>query len=77
MLMPARDVWILVTTRPVVFRKEHDYLAPLIQSALGKDLSTGIVFVLRSKLADRLKTLFWDGTGLVVVNEGIKGSTFT
>jgi len=55
---------ILVATRPVDFRKGHDGLAALVQSALKEDPFTGTVFVFRAKRADRLKILFWDGSGL-------------
>ena len=36
-----------------------------LSSQLRKDPFTGTVFVFRSRKADRLKLLFWDGTGLV------------
>ena len=42
------------------FRKGHDGLAALVQSALKENPFTGTVFVFRAKRADRLKILFWD-----------------
>jgi len=33
---------------------------------LKEDPFTGAVFVFRAKRSDRLKILFWDGTGLVM-----------
>ena len=65
MLMPSQGVRILVATRPVDFRKGHDGLASMVQSALAQDPFTGTVFVFRAKRADRMKILFWDGSGLV------------
>tara|TARA_R100000306_G_C4362791_1_gene136135 strand:- start:189 stop:476 length:288 start_codon:yes stop_codon:yes gene_type:complete len=38
---------------------------------------TGTVFVFRAKRADRLKILFWDGTGLVMAYKRLKETTFT
>ena len=64
-MLPAHRVRILVATQPVDFRKGHDGLAALVQAALKEDPFTGTVFVFRAKRADRLKLLFWDGTGLV------------
>ncbi|MBY5974838.1 IS66 family insertion sequence element accessory protein TnpB [Ferrimonas balearica] len=55
-----------MATKPVGFRKGHDGLTALVQSILAEDPFTGTVFVFRSKRADRLKILFWDGSGLVM-----------
>jgi transposase len=69
MLMPSQGVRILIATKPVDFRKGHDGLAALVQSVLQEDPFTGTVFVLRAKRGDRLKILFWDGTGLVPLGD--------
>lgn len=57
---------ILIATKPVDFRKGHDGLAAVVQSMLREVPFAGAVFVSRAKRADRLKILFWDGTGLVM-----------
>ncbi|WP_368041174.1 IS66 family insertion sequence element accessory protein TnpB [Leisingera sp. ANG59] len=64
--MLSQGVRILVATKPVDFRKGHDGLAALVQSTLAEDPFTGTVFVFRAKRADRMKILFWDGSGLVM-----------
>ena len=66
MMFPSNRVRIVVATKPVDFRKGHDGLAALVKNELRKDPFTGTVFVFRSKRADRLKLLYWDGTGLVM-----------
>jgi len=43
----------------------HDGLAALVKNELHTNPFTGTVFAFRSKRADRLKLLYWDGTGLV------------
>ena len=48
-----------------------------MQSALKEDPFTGTVFVFRAKRADRLKILFWDGTGLVMAYKRLEETTFT
>lgn len=77
MLMPSQGVRILVATRPVDFRKGHDGLAALVQSMLQEDPFTGTVFVFRAKRADRLRILFWDGTGLVMAYKRLEENSFT
>ena len=76
MLMPTQGVRILIATRPVDFRKGHDGLAALVQNMLREAPFTGTVFVFRSKRADRLKLLFWDGSGLVMAYKRLEASSF-
>ncbi|WP_291729899.1 IS66 family insertion sequence element accessory protein TnpB [Leisingera sp. F5] len=77
MLMPSQGVRILVAAKPVDFRKGHDGLAALVQSAPAEDPFTGAVFVFRAKRADRMKILFWDGSGLVMACKRLEKSSFT
>lgn len=65
MIFPSNRVRIMKATKPVDFRKGHDGLAALLKNELRKEPFTGTVFVFRAKRADRLKLLYWDGTGLV------------
>ena len=77
MMLPLNRVRVLVSTQPVDFRKGHDGLASIVSSVLRKDPFTGTVFVFRSRKADRLKLLFWDGTGLVMAYKRLEDATFT
>jgi transposase len=76
-IFPSNRVRILVATGPVDFRKGHDGLTAMVQSVLRKDPFTGTVFVFRAKRADRLKLLYWDGTGLVMAYKRLEEATFT
>jgi transposase len=72
----------MVATKPVDFRKGHDGLAALVRSQLRKDPFTGTVFVFRSRKflsrkADRLKLIYWDGTGLVLAYKRLEDHVFT
>lgn len=64
--IPA-GVRVLVAARPVDFRKGPHGLAALAAEVLGEDPFSGTVLVFRSKRADRVKLLVWDGSGLVLV----------
>ena len=77
MIFPSNRVRILVATNPVDFRKGHDGLTATVQSMLRKDPFTGTVFVFRAKRADRLKLLYWDGSGLVMAYKRLEDTTFT
>ena len=67
----------MVATKPVDFRKGHDGLAALVKNELHKDPFTGTVFVFRSRKADRLKLIYWDGSGLVMAYKRLEEHTFT
>ena len=77
MMFPSNRVRVLVSTQPVDFRKGHDGMAAIVSSVLRKDPFTGTVFVFRSLRADRLKLLYWDGTGLVMAYKRLEDTTFT
>ena len=77
MMVPSHNLRILLAAQPVDFRKGHDGLAAVAQLALKEDPFTGTVFVFRSKRADRMKILFWDGTGIVMVYKRLEKGRFT
>ena len=58
---------VLVATKPVDFRRGSDSLAALALEELQRDPFSGVIIVFRSKRADRLKILTWDGSGLVLL----------
>ncbi|MXZ00089.1 IS66 family insertion sequence element accessory protein TnpB [Candidatus Poribacteria bacterium] len=76
MIFPAQKMRILVATQPVDFRKGHDGLCALVQSVLREDPFSGTVFVFRAKRADRLKLVFWDGSGLVMTYKRLEDTSF-
>lgn len=67
---------LMVATRPVDFRKGVDGFAALERDAIGADRFSGSVYVFRSKRADRIKLVFWDGTGLVLVAKWFESGAF-
>src|SRR5215472_4165108 len=64
MMLGGTELLVLVATRPVDFRKQADTLAAFVQQALGADPYSGAAYVFRAKRADRVKLLWWDGTGV-------------
>ena len=76
MIFPSNRVRVMVATKPIDFRKGHDSLAAMVKNELRKDPFTGTVFVFRARKADRLKLLYWDGTGLVMAYKRLEGGGF-
>jgi transposase len=75
-IAPPAGARILLATKPVDFRKGAHSLAALAAEVLGADPFSGAVLVFRSRRADRIKVLLWDGSGLVLVWKQLEGSAF-
>jgi transposase len=76
MITVPAGIRVLVATKPVDFRKGGDGLAALVCEALGEDPFSGTIFVFRSKRADRVKILAWDGSGLVLFWKRLEHGAF-
>ena len=67
---------IVVARRPVDFRNGVDGLAAAVQQALRENPFAGDLFVFRAKRADRIKLIFWDGTGLCLFAKRLEEGVF-
>jgi transposase len=76
MIAASAGVKVMVSTKPVDFRKGADGLAALVHEQLRHDPFSGTIFVFRSKRADRLKILAWDGSGLMLVWKRLEQGAF-
>lgn len=76
MITPSHKLRIFVASDPVDFRKGHDGLTSLVQSHLRQKPFDGSVYVFRAKRADRLKLIYWDGSGLVAYKR-LENNSFT
>ena len=76
MIAAPAGVKVLVATKPVDFRKGADGLAALVREQIQHDPFSGAIFIFRSKRADRLKILTWDGSGLVLLWKRLEQGAF-
>lgn len=76
MLIPPGPVRVLMATKPVDFRKGANGLAALVKEQLKTDPFSGVIFCFRSKRADRVKLVFWDGTGLCLFSKRLEEGKF-
>ena len=76
MITPPAGTRILLATKLVDFRKGTHGLAALAAEVLGENPFSGVVVVFRSKQADRIKILVWDGSGLCLIWKQLEGNTF-
>ena len=66
----------MVATKPVDFRKGMEGLAALVREHMKADPFSGSVYVFRAKRADRIKLVFWDGTGLCLFAKRLEEGVF-
>jgi transposase len=71
---PAVRIWL--GAAPVDLRKSFDGLAEQVRQHLSNDPLSGHVFVFRNKRGDRVKLLYWDEDGFVIVYKRLEEGTF-
>ncbi|RZF58650.1 transposase [Sphingomonas populi] len=67
---------VMVATKPVDFRKGAIGLAAQVEHELAGKPFWGVAWVFRSKRANRIKLLVWDGSGLVLVSKVLQAGAF-
>jgi len=70
------SVRIWLATRATDLRKSFDSLAELVRQQLEGDPLSGQLFVFRNKRADRVKLLYWDEDGFVIIYKRLEAGTF-
>jgi transposase len=76
MIALPSGVRVLVAAKPIDFRKGMDGLAAVVTEHLRADPYSGAIFVFRAKRADRVKLVFWDGTGLCLFAKRLEQGSF-
>jgi transposase len=73
-LASGTQVWL--ACRPTDMRKGFDGLAGQVKEVLLADPFAGHVFVFRGKRGDRIKILYWDGSGLCLFAKRLEKGRF-
>jgi transposase len=71
---PTVRIWL--ASAPVDLRKSFDTLAELVRQLLDNDPLSGHLFVFRNKRGDRVKLLYWDEDGFVIIYKRLEEGTF-
>ena len=77
MISFGSEARVFVATTPVDFRRGIHGLAALVADGLKGNPYSGNVFVFRSKRADKLKFLIFDGTGMILTTKWLEEGRFT
>jgi transposase len=73
---PTGAVRVMVATQPVDFRKGAEGLAVLVRESMQADPFSGAVYVFRAKRADRVKLIYWGGTGVCLFAKRLEDGIF-
>ena len=76
MLMLPSAVKIYLAVEPVDMRKQFNGLWALASDRLREDPRQGALFVFTNKSRDRVKMLYWDGTGMCIFHKKLSEGTF-
>src|SRR5262249_59441308 len=76
MLSLPTSVRIWLATQATDLRKSFDSLAEIVRQQLRGDPLSGQLFVFRNKRADRVKLLYWDDDGYVIVYKRLEEGVF-
>jgi len=63
-LTPAPRIFVAV--EPIDMRKSFNGLYAAVQSVLGEDVLGGHLYVFTNRRRNRVKAMYWDGSGLVI-----------
>ena len=77
MLSAWSNARIFVALAPMDMRRSFNGLSAWVQNQLQADLLSGALFVFTNRGRNRLKILFWDGTGLWCCAKRLESGKFT
>jgi transposase len=76
MLSLPASVRIWIATRPTDLRKSFDTLAEVVRQQFQLDPLSGQLFVFKNRRGDRVKLLYWDEDGYVLLYKRLEVGTF-
>jgi transposase len=74
-LTPATRIFVAVV--PVDLRRSFEGLSAHVQTVLEQQVVEGGLFVFTNRRRNRLRLLWWDGTGLWLATKRLEGGTLS
>lgn len=76
MIWNGRAVRVFAHAAPTDLRKGYDGLSAIVRESLGRDPTSGDLYLFVSRNRIRAKVLLWDGTGLCVFAKRLEQGRF-
>lgn len=76
MLIETASLRVFVAVAPVDFRRGFDGLASHVRGVLQREVLEGGLFVFTNRRRNRLRLLWWDGSGLWLATKRLERNTF-
>ena len=76
MIWNGRAMRVFAHAAPTDLRKGYDGLSALVRESLGRDPTSGDLYLFVSRNRIRAKVLLWDGTGLCVFAKRLERGRF-
>jgi transposase len=77
MLIFTRSLRVCLALEPVDLRKSFEGLTAEVKHVLKEDERSSQVFVFTNKRKDRVRMLYWDGTGLWLLTKRLEAGNFS
>ena len=77
MLSFPNSLKVMVALEPCDMRKSFNGLSAVVSDQLEEDVQSGALFVFTNRRRNRLKILYFDGSGLWVLNKRLEKGTFS
>ena len=68
----TRGLKVCLAAQPADLRRSFEGLALLVRGALHEDERSSQIFVFTNKRRDRVRLLYWDGTGLWLMTKNLR-----
>jgi transposase len=72
----TRGLRVCLAVAPIDLRRGFEGLAMLVKEALGEDERSSQIFVFSNRRRDRIRLLYWDGSGLWLMTKRLEQGTF-
>ena len=72
----TRGLKVCLAAQPADLRRSFEGLALLVRGALKEDERSSQIFVFTNRRRDRVRLLYWDGTGLWLMTKKLETGSF-